>query len=495
MSERRPNLLFLFSDQHAQRVAGCYGGLPDLTPNLDRLAAEGVTFDNAYCPSPLCVPSRMSMLSGRWPHEQECWTNDDYLRSDVPTWLHAVGAARYRPVLAGRLHAMGPDQLHGYAERMVGDHSPNWGGVPRHDLGVLDKANDPWRESLERSGVGQSAYQVKDAETAAAACAYLRRLGEARRAGAGEPFCLTVGFLLPHPPYVAWREDYERFAGRVPAPSFIEPPAPPHGWEAWWRDNRAIADVDSQVALRARTAYFALVYRLDAMIGEILRCLAEQGLDDDTLVVYTTDHGDHLGERGLWWKHTLYEDSVKVPLILRWRDELPAGARRAHVSNLVDVAATMIDALGGPPLPHGRGRSLLGVARDARSDWTDETFVEHVTDRVPAWTGGREAQQRMIRSGRHKLVYYHGFPAQLFDLEADPHERNDLGSDPGHAPLRERLVAQVLDGWDPEAIAARIRERRADKDILDAWARHVGPRDEFRWTLLPEHNRLDPVTG
>ena len=150
----RPNLLFLFSDQHARRIAGCYGDAMGATPHLDQLAREGVVFDNAYCPSPLCVPSRMSMLTGRHPYEQECWTNDDYLRPDAATWLHSVGAAGYRPVLAGRLHSMGPDQLHGYVERMVGDHSPNWGGVPRHDLGVLDKANDPWRESLERSGVG-----------------------------------------------------------------------------------------------------------------------------------------------------------------------------------------------------------------------------------------------------------------------------------------------------------------------------------------------------
>ena len=140
---------------------------------------------------------------------------------------------------------MGPDQLHGYAERMVGDHSPNWGGVPRHDLGVLDKANDPWRESLERSGIGQSAYQVKDVETAAAACEHLRSVAAARRAGRDEPFCLTVGFLLPHPPYVAWREDYERFAGRVPPPTHADAARRRRiAWEAWWRDNRAIADVD-----------------------------------------------------------------------------------------------------------------------------------------------------------------------------------------------------------------------------------------------------------
>jgi arylsulfatase A-like enzyme len=342
MSASRPNLLFLFSDQHTQRIAGCYGGVPDVTPNLDRLAAQGVAFDNAYCPSPLCVPSRMSMLTQRHPYEQECWTNDDFLSSDAATWPHALGAAHYRPVLAGRLHAMGPDQLHGYAERLVGDHSPNWPGVPRHDMGVLDKANDPWRESLERSGIGQSAYQVKDIETAAAACAYLRDVGKARRGGDDAPFCLSVGFLLPHPPYVAWREDYERFAGRVPPPAHGEPPTPPHAWEAWWRDNRGLANVDPQSAQRARTAYHGLVYRLDALVGQLLTCLESEVLDDDTLVVYTTDHGDHLGERGLWWKHTLYDPSVKVPLVMRWPGALPGGQRRAQVCNLVDVAATML---------------------------------------------------------------------------------------------------------------------------------------------------------
>jgi choline-sulfatase len=394
-------------------------------------------------------------------------------------------------VLAGRLHSIGPDQLHGYAERMVGDHSPNWPGVPRHDLGVLDKANDPWRESLERSGVGQSAYQVKDVETVAAACDFLRAVGQRQRDRIREPFCLTVGFLLPHPPYVAWREDYERFEGRVPPPAFGEPPQPPHRWEAWWRANRGIAEVDDGWIVRARTAYFALTYRLDALIGEVLRCLESEGLADDTLIVYTTDHGDQLGERGLWWKHTLYEDSVRVPLILNWRDRLPAGERRAQVSDLLDVAATMIDALDGPALPHGRGRSLLPVARGQSAAWNDEAFSEHCTDVVPAWTGGRATQQRMVRSGAWKLIYTHGEAPQLFDLASDPHERHDLAGDPARRDTRERLLARVLDDWDPEAVARRIAERRRDKEIVGAWARNVRPADAFRWNLLPEHNRLE----
>ena len=490
----RPNLLFLFSDQHAQRVSGCYGDPVVETPHLDRLAREGVTFDNAYCPSPLCVPSRMSMLTARHPYAQECWTNDDYLRSDAATWLHSLGAAGLRPLLAGRLHSMGPDQMHGYAERTVGDHSPNWSGVPRHNLGVLDKANDPWRESLVRSGIGQSAYQVKDIATADSACDILRDIAARRRNGAaeaGQPFCLTVGFLLPHPPYVAWRADYERFAGRVPPPAFGKPTETDHAWEAWWRESRGIAEVSDDETMRARTAYYGLTYRLDALIGQVLDCLRASGLDDNTLIVYSTDHGDHLGERGLWWKHTLFEDSVKVPLILRWANVLPAGERRAQLVNLVDLASTMIDAMGAPPLPHAQGRSFLDVARNADAPWIDETFAEHVTDTTPAWTGGRSVQQRMVRQGRHKLIYYHGEPPQLFDLDSDPHERRDLSGDPAHAEVREKLLARVLDGWNPDFIARRIRERRMDKNIIDQWARVVGPHDEFRWHLEPALNKLD----
>lgn len=490
-STQRPNLLFLFSDQHARRIAGCYGDKVAETPNLDALAASGVTFDNAYCPSPLCVPSRMAMLTGRHPYTQECWTNDDYLRSDAATWLHALGAGGYRPLLAGRLHSMGPDQLHGYAERTVGDHSPNWGGVPRHDLGVLDRANDPWPESLAQSGVGQSAYQVKDIDTAEAACEAIRAHARARAQGSDAPLCLTVGFLLPHPPYVAWREDYERFAGRVPPPQHGSPPVPTHAWERWWRDDRQLHDIDPVAVERARTAYYALTYRLDCLIGLVLAALKATGEMDDTLIVYTTDHGDQLGERGLWWKHTLLEDSLRVPLIMRWPAHLPAGQRRAQVCNLVDVAATMVEALHAEPLPHAQGRSLLGVAMDAGASWLDVTFSEHCTDTVPAWTGGRSVQQRMVREGKYKLIYTHGDAPMLFDLDRDPAERHDLASDPAHGGTRERLLAKVLDGWDPERIAATIAARRREKKVIDAWARHVRPEDSFRWSLTPELNRLE----
>ncbi|MBM3523824.1 MAG: sulfatase, partial [Alphaproteobacteria bacterium] len=338
MASSQPNLLFLFSDQHAQKTAGCYGDTLVRTPNLDRLATRGVTFDNAYCPSPICVPSRMSMLTGRHPSAQDCWTNDDFLASDRATWPHALGAAGYKPILISRLHAMGPDQMHGYVEREIGDHSPNYGGVARHDMGPLNNTNDPWRASLEISGPGQSSYQLKDMETAGAAVAELTRIAAARREGSNEPFCLSVGFMLPHPPYVAWRGDYALYAGKIGMPT-LPMPAPDHPWLEWWRRDRGIAETKREDVLRARAAYWGLVTRLDILIGQVLDALDRLGLAEDTLVVYTSDHGDQLGERGLWWKHTFYDESAKVPLILRWPGRLPQGERRAQVVNLIDVTA------------------------------------------------------------------------------------------------------------------------------------------------------------
>lgn len=235
---KQPNILFIFSDQHAQKVSGAYGDPIVRTPNIDRLAREGVRFDNAYCPSPICVPSRMATLTARWPHRQECWTNDDILRSDLPSWLHKAGAAGYDPVLIGRLHAIGPDQLHGYTSREVGDHSPNNVGAPRQSMGVLSGANDPNRESLENSGPGMSAYQVKDEEVTATAVRWLRENGSSRKAD-GRPFCLTIGYMLPHPPYVVDPAVYETYCDKVPDPK-LGPEELVGEWHTWWRDARSI---------------------------------------------------------------------------------------------------------------------------------------------------------------------------------------------------------------------------------------------------------------
>lgn len=487
----RPNLLYIHSDQHSPHVTGCYGNDIVETPNLDQLSARGVIFDNAYCCSPICVPSRMSMLSGRHPFQNEVWTNEHALDSTIPTIAHAMGAAGYRPELVGRMHALGPDQLHGYAARFVGDHSPNYPGNPGPDRGVLEGTAGPERLSLTRSGPGQSGYQVHDEEVTAVTIARLNQLGVQKRAGLlDKPFSISVGLMLPHPPYVARAEDFERYAGAIAPPRKPPPPTgKDHPFMSWWRTATGIEKLDEAETLRARAAYAGLVYRTDALIGQILDALRANRLDHNTLIIYTSDHGDMQGEHGLFWKHVFYEESVRVPLIMSWPGRIPQGQRCRRVVSAVDVAATMLDALGAPALPNAAGRSFFAHV-DGRPQppiWEDIAFSEYCTDRFGPPEG---AFQRMIRREDWKYIYYHRQPPQLFNLKEDPDERVDRSDDPRCRSIMQDLHAETLRDWDPDCVRRKMEQKRADEPILQAWARHTGPEERYRWPLRNEMNWL-----
>lgn len=492
--KKKPNLLFIFSDQHSSRVAGCYGDPVAETPNLDRLAKNGVVFENCYAPSPICTPSRMSLLTARYPSQQGVWTNDDMLGSNIPTFPHSLGAAGYRPSLAGRLHALGPDQYHGYVERRVGDHSPNWPGVPRHNMGVLKGTNEPSAPSVVQSGIGSSSYELLDADTTESALAMLTEIAQKKEEGDDEAFALSVGFMLPHAPYVASEEDYQRFAGKVPQPeipaSTVEDDD--HPFLKHWRKSRGTYDFTNEECMRARIAYYALTYRLDVQIGKVLDLLQELGLAEDTIVVYSSDHGDQIGERGLWWKHTFYDQSVKVPLIISWPGVLPRSERREQLVDLLDVTATMLEACGAPKLPNSNGRSFLDVAKDNSAPWVNRVFSEYCMDGVYAQTeGGSTIEQRMVREGPWKFIYYHGYPCQLFNLDDDPLELNDRSRDPQCAAVVQSLQELVLADWDPEMIAVEMKARLAEKKILSQWAMKTKPSSVMSWPLRAEQNTLN----
>jgi len=435
------------------------------------------------------------MLSGRFPFENRVWTNGHGLDSSIPTFAHAMGAGGYRPVLIGRMHSVGPDQLHGYSERLVGDHGPNQLGGEGANHGMLSGTAGPARVSLRKSGIGQSAYQVHDEDVTVATVDFLNRVGVQKRAGQqAEPFCLSVGFMLPHQPFVARREDYERYEGKVPPPSVEEVFSEDlHPHIRMWREKCGIQQVTEAEVERARTAYWALVDRMDFMIGQILSALEENGLAENTLIVYTSDHGEQVGEHGLWWKQTFYEHSVKVPAIVSWPGHLPEGTRSDAVISSLDLNATMIDALGCDPLPHSRGRSLLPLLRGETVDWEDVAFSEFCQDAAGA--GGpfppEGIYQRMIRRGAWKLNYYHGQPSQLFNLKDDPDELLDRVDDPSCADVVRALTEEVLAEWDPEAIAQVMADKRADNRILSAWGRQVKPQDVCRWNLRPEMDYLE----
>ncbi len=490
-STSKPNLLFIHSDQHCSNVTGCYGDQVIETPNLDALAEQGAVFENSYCSAPICVPSRASMLTGKYPHQNEVWTNEHSLDSSIPTMAHAMGGAGYSPVLAGRMHFIGPDQLHGYASRTVGDHSSNFLGGLAVDRGVLDGTAGPDRISLELSGPGQNAYQVHDEYVTASAVNQLNRLGVRKRAGLPiKPFSLTVGYMLPHPPYVAKSEDYRCYKSRVGMPQKPMPFSEDlHPFLKWWRKYSKIVSVTDEEIKRARAAYWGMTARLDALIGEVLTALRTNGLDQNTLIVYSTDHGDMLGEHGLWWKHTFYEESARVPLIMTWPGVIRPSQRVEQVVGHVDMNATILDALGAPALPNSEGRSILSLLKkDSDASWENLTFSEYCSDEYSPEGG---CYQRMIRRDQWKLIYYYGYPPQLFNLEDDPEELINLADNSKYAEIRRSLTDRVLDGWSPDVIKTTMASKKKDHALLSKWAGNVRPIEQYRWQLDPAMNRLD----
>lgn len=492
MSPDQPNILYILSDQHARNLLGCYGNTVVRTPNIDRLAAEGVAFDQVYTPSPICVPARMSLLTGKYPFRQKCWTNSDALPSDIPTTAHAWGAAGYKPTLIGRMHAIGPDQLHGYARREVGDHITDWYGGADYTLGPLDKAQRCFEEAISKSGPGQCSFELIDREVTDRSLTFLDDVASQRAAGDTAPFALSVGYMLPHHPFVADPETYAYYEGKVGLPRLSRSDAGEDTYLEHWRAQTGLNDITEADELRARTAYYAMCETVDRMVGELLDRLDAHGLAENTLVIYVSDHGEQIGERDLWWKQTFYEESVTVPLVMRWPGRIPPGTRRAEIVNLVDLSAAMVEASGGPALPDIDGNSLLPLALGQDIAWTDETFSEYCTDGLLTWAKKVVARIRMIRSGPWKYIHYHGYPPQLFNLETDPDEMSNLAGKPAFAAIEERLRARVLEEWDPAAIDAYIQSRAPAKAILRGWAQTVKPPDTQRRVTTAEENWYTP---
>ena len=504
----KPNIVYIQSDQHNPAVIGAYGDQIVQTPNLDRLAANGAIFTAAYCASPICVPSRTALVTGRYPHETEVWTNDQILSSAVPTYAHSLGAAGYDPVQIGRMHYNGPDQLHGFSRRYIGDHSPNYPGSPRTvDHGQLHGTAGPARVSIEASGQGQSAYEVHDEFVTQSAVNYINNKGITKRARLDDsPLCISIGLMLPHQPFVARAAEYQKYKGRIPEPNIpAEPIERCHPYIQWWRERTGIIQVTDEEINRARTAYWALCDRTDQLIGNILDALEANGYIQNTIIIYTSDHGEQIGEHGLWWKQTFYEDAARVPAIISWPDHIEAGKIIDTPIDQFDIAATMLEAAGAQQLPQSHGESLIQLINNPNNtQWKDAVFSEYcmndssVGSGISANLGGADiharpggVQNRMIRHGKWKLNYYHGFEPQLFNLQEDPQELNDRAQDPTCRNIRDKLTERILQGWDPEHIRKRMQILKSEQEIMEQWANKIDPPDSIRWNLRPEMDYLD----
>jgi choline-sulfatase len=465
----QPNILFLMVDQLAAPALPVYGHPLVQAPAIAELARQGVVFDSAYCNFPICAPSRFSLLSGRLPHAIEAWDNASEFPASVPTMAHYLRHAGYRTILCGKMHFIGPDQLHGYEERLTTDiypadyaWTPDWRRGPGHrPTGVS------MRPVVEAGPCIRSLQIDYDDEVEYRA---VQRLHDLARAPEQRPFFLTVSFTHPHPPFVAPQRHWDRYAhDAIDLPRVPEIPygqLDPHS--QWLHVAHAQNEytVTPEHVRNARHAYYGMVSYVDEKLGSVLRTLAETGLDRNTLIVLAGDHGEMLGERGMWFKQCFFEWSVRVPLIVSMPGRFAAGRCGAHVS-LVDLLPTFLDiAAGGQPIEPVDaldGASLLPLL-EGQDDGADRVVISEYSSE------GVCAPSRMLRDGGWKYILTHGLPPLLYDLDTDPDELDNLAGRPELAEVEARLHARLVRDWDPPQMHARILASQRRRLFLGAVA-------------------------
>ena len=423
----RPNILIIMSDEHDPAVTGCYGNRLVRTPNIDRLAARGITFDCAYTNSPLCVPSRLAFTSGKYVSRVGAWSNACWLPSDdIPSIARIMTAAGYDSLLCGKLHY---DATRRYGFTEIGG---NMNRSRKTGKGNRRAADDERISTNSRDGrfaqfhAGESSSVLKhDQKVTAGVLEFLRKRG-----AGDKPFFLFAGYLAPHFPLIVPERFWKPYEGKIAMPEL------PTGHVAsqplnyhHLRRGFGVVETDPRIVRLGRELYYGLTQWLDVEIGNVLAALNRSGLADNTVVIYTTDHGENLGEHHLWWKNCMYEHAARVPLVAAWPGRWKGRERRTAACSILDVVHTIAE-LGGADAPDDwNGQSLCRWMDDPAAPWKDMAVSEYYAHNIASGYA-------MLRQGRYKYVYHtppdakHPAECELYDLAADPKEFTNLARRP-----------------------------------------------------------------
>ncbi len=482
-----PNILVIQLDQMTPGALPSYGHPLVKTPHIDALAADGVVFENAYCNFPLCVPSRMSMLTGRHANAIAQWDNAIELPAAVPTLAHYLRTAGYHTVLCGKMHFIGPDQVHGFNERITTDIYPaNFAWTPDWVAGERYRPTGINPRAVTEAGVCARSLQIDyDDEVEHAG---IQKIYDLARFNKESPFMLWVSFTHPHSPFMTTQKYWDLYDhDAIDMPKV--PPIPVEYQDAMSRwlhyghgqDLLTITDVHVR---NARHAYYGMTSYMDDKVGRLLATLEEMDLAENTVVVLTGDHGEMLGERGGWFKQYFYEPSTGVPLIVRAPGRYAPG-RVSELVSLVDLLPTFMDIAtdGNAPQPASPldGNTLTGLLSGGDPDWDNKVISEYTGE-------GVTAPCRMIRRDNYKYIYTHGHPPLLYDLANDPLEIDNLAGQPELSDVEARLATEILDGWDPEAVNAACIQSQKERlfiqqatDGIPSWAYVARAGDDARY--------------
>ena len=429
-------------------------------PNLKKLAEKSARFTNCYTASPLCAPGRASFMSGQLPSITGVYDNAAEFPSDLPTYAHHLRRAGYYTCMSGKMHFVGPDQLHGLEDRLTTDIYPaDFGWTP--DYRKPGERIDWWYHnmgSVTGAGVAEISNQMEyDDEVAFKACAKLYDLA---RGHEDRPWCMTVSFTHPHDPYVARKkywdlyENCEHLLPEISAMDYDDHDA--HSKRIFDANDWRNFDIKADDIRRSRRAYFANISYIDDKVGEILDVLEQTR--QDAAILFVSDHGDMLGERGLWFKMSMFEGSSRVPLMISAPNIKP-GLVEAPTST-IDVCPTLAD-LAGVSLdeiaPWTEGESLVGVANNEKT--RGPVAIEYAAE-------ASYAPVVALRDGDYKYVRCALDPDLLFNLADDPHELHNLVDDPAHTKALSALQAMADNRWDLERFDEEVRRSQARRWVV-----------------------------
>ncbi len=461
----KPNILLVMADQMSAAFLPVYGHPVVHAPALDRLAAGGVVFTAAYSNSPLCAPARFAMVSGQRNTRIGAYDNASELRASVPTFAHHLRSLGYRTTLCGKMHFVGPDQLHGFERRITTDIYPaDFGWTPNWDdpQGRFDR----WfhnMDSVVNAGIAEATNQLDfDDEVGFQA---VRELRDAARTSQDRPWFLTVSFTHPHDPYAMRQRYWDRYRHEdidLPRVDAGDVDPDPHSARLRLVSAMDAVDITEEMVRNARHAYYAAISYVDEWLGLLLETLEATGMVDNTVVLFTADHGDHLGERGLWYKMSFFEPAARIPLVIA-APGADRGVAAPDLVSLYDVLPTLVELGGGDPagdLGHPvDGTSLVPQLQGHRDP--DRTVLgEYLGE-------GAVAPIFMIRRRQWKYVWSAPDGAQLFDLSADPYERRNLAGRPELADLVAGLRAEVDRNWDHERIRCDVVDSQRARRVVD----------------------------
>jgi choline-sulfatase len=460
MTAKSPNILVVMADQMAPAFLPIYGHPIVRAPNMQALAGDGIVFDSAYCASPLCAPSRASFMSGLLPSRARVYDNAAEFGADIPTFAHGLRARGYRTILSGKMHFCGPDQLHGFEERLTTDIYPadfNW--TPDWDRPDHRPSWYHNMSSVRDAGLCVRSNQL-DFDDEAAFVAE-RAIFDLARSKDQRPFLLVASFSHPHDPFAVPQRYWD-----LTRDEDIDLPAPGVALDPHSRRLRHVCAMDSEPvteaqARAARRAYYGAIAYVDDLIGRLMAALRLASVAEETIVILTSDHGEMLGERGLWYKMSFLEGASRVPLVIASPGRFEPRRVTASVS-LVDLMPTLIDLAGGNAQFLGTdidGRSLAPHLRGASGH--DEAIGEYLAE-------GTIAPMVMIRRAQFKFIHSPVDPDQLFDLSHDPGERDNLADDPSCAAVVADFRAEVGRRWDLAELDARVRSSQRRRRLVDS---------------------------